>query len=149
MSPLIKKEIRLLLPAWIGAMILAIVPAWIGGTVWNLNDSVNRAEAGFWLEGLVPMLFALGILSLGPSPFGQEFSHGTFTVLLSQPIERSRIWRTKISILSIAFFTVWLAAIVSIACQYYLYGHFHPVDYLYKNDYVYFNETFPAVLNEP
>jgi ABC-type transport system involved in multi-copper enzyme maturation permease subunit len=142
MSPLIKKEVRLLLPAWAVAMMLAVVPAWIGGTVWNLNDSVNRAEAGFWLEGLVPMLFALGILSLGLSPFGQEFSQGTFTVLLSQPVDRARIWRTKLSLLFFAFLTVWLAGIVSIGCQYYLYGHFHPVDYLYKNDYVYFNKTF-------
>src|SRR5215472_14329395 len=127
MSPLIKKEIRLLLPAWIGAMILAIVPFWIAG-VWNLNYSANIAESGFWLEGVIPIIFALGILLLGLSPFGQEFSQGTFTILLSQPAGRSRIWWTKISLAATAFLTVWFAAVISLQCQFLLYDHFHPAD---------------------
>lgn len=127
MTPLIRKEIRLLLPGWIAAMILAIVPAWIAGTAWRLNYSVNVAQSGFWLEGVTPVIFALGLLLLGLSPFGQEFSQGTFTVLLSQPTERLRIWRTKIALAAAAFLIVWLAAIVSIWCQYFLYDYFHPI----------------------
>src|SRR5215469_10188307 len=108
MGPLIKKEIRLVLPAWILAMFLAIIPAWIAGSVWNLNDSVSVWQSGFWLEAVVPLIFALGLLLLGLSPFGQEFSQGTFTVLLSQPVDRSRVWWTKISLAAAAFLTVWL-----------------------------------------
>src|ERR1700677_3613895 len=106
MSALVKKEVRLLLPAWIAAMLLAVVPAWISGAAWNMDYSVNQAQSGFWLQGLVPMIFALGVLSLGLSSFGQEFSLGTFTVLLSQPAERSRVWWTKLLVLSLAFLTV-------------------------------------------
>ena len=127
MSALVKKEVRLLLPAWIAAMLLAVVPAWISGAAWNMDYSVNQAQSGFWLQGLVPMIFALGVLSLGLSSFGQEFSLGTFTVLLSQPAERSRVWWTKLLVLSLAFLTVLLAAVVSIWCQYFLYDYLHPI----------------------
>jgi ABC-type transport system involved in multi-copper enzyme maturation permease subunit len=142
MSPLVKKEIRLVLPAWILAMLLAIVPAWVAGTAWNMDNSTNRAEAGFWLEGLVPCIFALGLLLLGLSPFGQEFSQGTFTVLLSQPAGRSRIWWTKITLAATAFSTVWLAALVSLWFQYYLYDHFHPIDSLHPFRELYFNHQY-------
>jgi hypothetical protein len=148
MSPLIKKEIRLLLPAWVAAMLLGIVPAWFSGIAWNLDYTTNLAESSFLLEGLVPLIFALGILFLGISPFGQEFSQGTFTVLLSQPAERSRVWRTKISILAMAFFIVWAAALASIWCQYYLYDYLHPLPLKFGNpallrDHpVYFNEHY-------
>jgi ABC-type transport system involved in multi-copper enzyme maturation permease subunit len=124
MNPLVKKEIRLLLPAWIGAMLLAIVPAWVAGTVCNLNDFNSRWLMDFLVRAGIPVIFALGILLLGLSSFGQEFSQGTFTVLLSQPVERSRIWWTKIVVLSIAFLTVWLTATISISCQFYLHDYF-------------------------
>src|SRR5215469_6875542 len=124
MGPLIKKEIRLVLPAWILAMFLAIIPAWIAGSVWNLNDSVSVWQSGFWLEAVVPVIFSLGLLLLGLSPFGQEFSQGTFTILLSQPAERSRIWRTKLVILGLAFLTAWLAAVVSLWFQFLLYDDY-------------------------
>jgi hypothetical protein len=147
MSPLIKKEIRLVLPAWALAMALAIIPAWIVGTAWNLiNDSgfnySVQAQSGLWLEGLVPIIFALGLLLLGLTPFGQEFSQGTFTVLLSQPVERSRVWRTKIFLVATAFLVVWLAAVISVWCQYYLYDHFHPVDSMHRLHYLYFNKNY-------
>ncbi|HTR42510.1 MAG TPA: hypothetical protein VMH87_12930 [Pseudomonadales bacterium] len=124
MNPLIKKEIRLVLPAWIGAMILAIAPAWVAGTIWNLNTYDTRWLIDFFVTAGIPVMFTLGILLLGLSSFGQEFSHGTFTVLLSQPMERSRIWRTKILILFIAFLVIWAAAAVSILAQLYLHDYF-------------------------
>jgi hypothetical protein len=133
MSALIKKEIRLLLPAWIAAMLLAVVPAWFTGIAWNLDYTAGLAQSDFLLEGLVPLIFALGILFLGISPFGREFSQGTFTVLLSQPAERSRIWRTKISILVLAFLTVWAAALASIWSQYSLYDYLHPLPIHFGN----------------
>jgi ABC-type transport system involved in multi-copper enzyme maturation permease subunit len=142
MSPLVKKEIRLVLPAWIVAMLLAIVPAWVGGMAWNLDHSVNLAEAGFWLEGATPVIFALGLLLLGLTPFGQEFSQGTFTVLLSQPVDRSRVWRTKIFLVATAFLVVWLAAVISVWCQYYLYDHFHPTNSMHRLKYLYFNKNY-------
>jgi ABC-type transport system involved in multi-copper enzyme maturation permease subunit len=130
MNFLIKKEIRLLLPAWIVAMLLAIVPAWIGGAALNLDYRTNQAYSGFRLDGFVPVIFALGILLLGISSFGQEFNQGTFQVLLSQPMERARVWRTKITVLAVAFLSVWLVAVVSLWSQFYIYDHLHLTAYL-------------------
>lgn len=141
MSALVKKEVRLLLPGWIAAMLLAIVPAWISGAAWNMDYSVNQAQSGFWLDGLVPLVFALGVLFLGLSSFGQEFSLGTFTVLLSQPTERSRVWRIKIVILVMAFLSVWTAAVVSIWCQYFLYDYLHPISTPFEH-YLYFGRHY-------
>ena len=44
---------------------------------------------------------------------GRETSLNTFSLLLAQPAERMRIWQTKLSVLAVAFLTVfgvWLAA---------------------------------------
>jgi ABC-type transport system involved in multi-copper enzyme maturation permease subunit len=130
MKTLIKKEIRLLLPAWVVAMLLAIVPAWIGGAALNLDYQIHQVHSEFRLEEFVPVLFALGILLLGISTFGQEFNQNTFQVLLSQPMERARVWRTKITVLAVAFLSIWLVAIVSLWSQFYLYDNLHVATYL-------------------
>ena len=36
--------------------------------------------------------------------FGAEISSGTFSMLLSQPVSRDRIWRTKTLVLAAALF---------------------------------------------
>src|ERR1039458_4967762 len=44
---------------------------------------------------------------------GREASLNTFSLLMSQPTERIRIWKTKLSVLAVAFlivFVVWLVA---------------------------------------
>jgi ABC-type transport system involved in multi-copper enzyme maturation permease subunit len=130
MKTFIKKEIRLLLPAWVVAMLLAIVPAWIGGAALNLDYRIHQVHSEFRLEEFVPVLFALGILLLGISTFGQEFNQNTFQVLLSQPMERARVWRTKITVLAVAFLSVWLVAVVSLWSQFCLYDQLHLATYL-------------------
>lgn len=105
MSPLIKKEIRLLLPAWIAAMVLAIVPCWVlldfDVTTGAINDDP-------------PLLFImLGMLFLGITSFGNEINFKTFPLLLSQPVSRNRIWRVKISLLGLAFLSILGASIAS------------------------------------
>jgi len=96
MNPLVKKEIRLLLPAWVVAMLLALVQA------------ITRPY-DFYVASL--LFFGLTIMAL--TPIGRETGLNTFSLLLAQPAERIRIWQTKISVLAIAFliiFGVWLAA---------------------------------------
>jgi hypothetical protein len=98
MNSLIKKEIRLLLPAWIVAMVLVIFTPPIPGT-WILGTSGT------------PIGLILGLLLLGLASFGQEFSSGSFSALLSHPMERGRIWNVKTRILFYAFalvFTGWV-----------------------------------------
>ena len=96
MSPLVKKEIRLLLPSWIAATLLALVQA------------ITRPY-DFYVATL--LFFGLTIMAL--TTIGRETSLNTFSSLLAQPAERMRIWQTKLSVLAGAFLIVlgvWLAA---------------------------------------
>jgi len=96
MNALVKKEIRLLLPSWIVAVLLALVQA------------ITRPY-DFYVACL--LFFGLTIMAL--TTFGRETSLNTFSLLLAQPAKRMRIWQTKLSVLAVAFLTVigvWLAA---------------------------------------
>jgi hypothetical protein len=96
MNALVKKEIRLLLPSWIAAVLLAIVQA------------ITRPY-DFYVASL--LFFGLTIMAL--TTIGREASLNTFSSLLAQPVERIRIWQVKLSVLAGAFlsvFVVWLAA---------------------------------------
>ena len=106
MKTLIKKEIRLLMPAWITAMLLAIVPR----IFINLCATPANGDERF-MSLPAELIFAFGLMFLGINSFGQELSGNTFSALLSQPIKRPRVWLIKVGTLATAFFLVWLAAI--------------------------------------
>src|ERR1700690_776430 len=96
MNALVKKEIHLLLPSFMVAVLLALVQA------------ITRPY-DFYVATL--LFFGLTIMAL--TTIGREASLNTFSLLLAQPAERLRIWQTKLSVLSVAFvtvFAVWLAA---------------------------------------
>jgi alpha-tubulin suppressor-like RCC1 family protein len=96
MNALVKKEIRLLLPGFIVAVLLAMVQG-----ITRLYD--------FYVASL--LFFGLTIMAL--TTIGRETSLNTFSMLLAQPTERLRIWQTKLSVLAVAFLIVlgvWLAA---------------------------------------
>lgn len=104
MTPLIRKEIRLLLPFFGIALFLAILPAWVvseSSFAWSGNESI------YWI-------FGFGLVLLGLAPFGQEFGLGTFSTSLAQPAQRNRIWTTKLLLILVATLLVLLALIVSI-----------------------------------
>jgi hypothetical protein len=90
MNALLKKEIRLLLPSWIVAMLLALPSAY------------PRS-----VDGIPVVLLFIGLMMMALSSFGRETSLNTFSSLLAQPVERTRIWRTKLSVLVVAFLTVF------------------------------------------
>ena len=103
MNPLIKKEIRLLLPSWIVALSLAVVPMWL---VKNLDTF------GGW--GFFVLLTWLGTIALSLESFGREFSPGVFCLFMSQPEERKHLWSVKVTTLAaatgsvlIAFYASW------------------------------------------
>jgi ABC-type transport system involved in multi-copper enzyme maturation permease subunit len=100
MNALLAKEIRLILPAYITALLLAFVPHWF----------VPASVAG--------PLFAIGAILLGLSPFGREFGMNTFPLIMSQPLGRGRIWKTKISLAGVAMFTVFLVWCVACYSSY-------------------------------
>lgn len=83
--PDISKEIRALLPLWLGC----VLAVWAGG----LPD-----EYGLFLRvGFV--MYVLGSAALGALSVGHEYSHHTLPLLLSVPVSRRRIFAIKSSVL--------------------------------------------------
>jgi len=86
MNALIRKEVRLLLPAWISALVLVVLQFVFLG--------------GFQRSAFTVPSFCFAALLLGLSSFGREFSSGCFSLLLTQPTPRLRVWRTKVALLT-------------------------------------------------
>jgi hypothetical protein len=57
--------------------------------------NLQRLPGGIEPDVLAGFGFCIGVPLLATLSFGNEFQFGTFSSLLSQPIERSRIWREK------------------------------------------------------
>ncbi|HXT11321.1 MAG TPA: ABC transporter permease subunit [Candidatus Angelobacter sp.] len=102
MNPLIRKEIRLLLPFLGIALFLAVVPSFV----------LPMDSWGSGVYDLIFWAFGFGAVLLGLAPFGQEFSMGTFPSLLAQPFERRRIWNTKTVLTIVAGLLVLLAFVL-------------------------------------
>lgn len=104
MTVLLRKEIRSLFPAWILTIVAAVLIAFVqpngNGVPWLL------------------LLVAIGSLLLGITSFGSEFSQGTFSLLLAQPIPRKRIWRTKTVTLGAALLSVAVMVLAVFVCQF-------------------------------
>jgi len=92
------KETRDLLPVFAGTLLLIVVPQ----LIWQ--------AAGFGC-------FALGVacVVLAGSSFGNEFQHRTLSLLLSQPIPRSVLWRDKMLVLGAALVASVAALLVCLA----------------------------------
>lgn len=112
MTVLLRKEIRSLLPAWIVTMAATALIAFVRPNIANV------------------LLFgvAIGCVLLGITSFGSEFSQGTFSVLLAQPIPRARIWWTKTMTLGVALLSVAVTVFVALATQFFNSGSNFRVD---------------------
>jgi ABC-type transport system involved in multi-copper enzyme maturation permease subunit len=97
MNTLLRKEIRMLLPVFAAALVLAIVPVWL--------LPVDRLNPG----AIPSLLFFFGVMMIALSSFGREVGLKTIPFILAQPLERARIWRTKIAVLAV-FLAVAFAA---------------------------------------
>ena len=100
MNALVKKEIRLLLPSFLAVLFLEVVLPWIG------TDQDEAISFG-------PVIFFFGMILLAVDSFGREFNLGTFSSLMSQPVDRRQIWRTKIMVLFSAAALIFAAYFVS------------------------------------
>src|SRR5947208_8390668 len=106
MNALVRKEIRLILPAWAAALALAVAPVWFI----SVNDLAGWQPQG---AAIACYAFALGAILLGLAPYGQECGLGTFSLLLAQPIPRRRIWRVKMVVAALGLMLVLMALAVS------------------------------------
>jgi ABC-type transport system involved in multi-copper enzyme maturation permease subunit len=97
MNALVKKEIRLLLPVWVTALLLLIAPIPLG-SLFEYYDSATNAYASGTAR-LTMFSLAVGCILLGLAGFGREMSSQTFSLLLSQPRPREEYWRAKIGVL--------------------------------------------------
>jgi ABC-type transport system involved in multi-copper enzyme maturation permease subunit len=82
-NPRITKEIRVLKPAFALTLAAAAMPLLIGP---------NQILMG-------GLLFIMGCVIMGAELFGNEFSQMTVSLLLSQPIPRTTIWKEKMQVL--------------------------------------------------
>jgi alpha-tubulin suppressor-like RCC1 family protein/ABC-type transport system involved in multi-copper enzyme maturation permease subunit len=106
MNSLVRKEVRLILPAWAAALVLAVAPVWFV----SVNDLVGWEHQG---AAIACHAFALGAILLGLAPYGQECGLGTFSLLLAQPVARRRIWRVKIFVAAVGLVLALAALAVS------------------------------------
>src|ERR1035441_387240 len=107
MNALVKKEIRLLLPGFLASVLMTLA-------IWLLpNDLDHRFGFAETLHILwffsCPVLLAM--MTLGT--FGREFSSGTFSMLLAQPVPRARIWSAKVLPLAVMVALVWFVWCIS------------------------------------
>lgn len=126
MNALVKKEIRLLLPSWLAILSLAVLLPLL------LKCSNLTFE-------LVPLSAFFGMILLGVDSFGREFSLGTFQSLLSQPVERRRIWRIKISVLFSGAALIMAGFFISYTILFFqpsvfsVWWHYHRLPLFYQN----------------
>lgn len=102
-NSLVHKEICLLRPAFLIALILAILPVWIKAAFRPAD--INLLEIG---------LVFLGEILLALSSFGREFSLGTFSSLLAQPVDREKVFRTKLIMVTGAIGLISFAFVCSV-----------------------------------
>ena len=105
MNTLIRKEVRLLLPAWLAAMGLCLLPFLIAA----LNSFDPAQTHVHFALYTIPIACAI----LGLASFGREFSGGAFSLLLSQPRPRHEFWNAKLTVLGVAVLTVLMAIMLT------------------------------------
>jgi hypothetical protein len=108
-----RKELRVLLPVWIGGMILValvfMLPRDSAHPVLWAVRGVARACAWMYLL-LLPCV--LGALSMG-----HDFAHGTWSFALSQPITRARLLAVKTSLVALLTITAVAAALAGLGFE--------------------------------
>jgi len=87
----------------------------LGSALALLLRSPSLAPSGTWflhfLGSLGVFAVFLGFPLMATLSFGSEFQHGTFSMLLSQPVSRIRIWAEKMGVTAVA---VLIAAAIQV-----------------------------------
>ena len=111
MTARVKKEFRVLLLPWI----VGLLAAFSLPVVATLESPMLRPYIiGFrlkWIEPFVGVCILVACLAMAALSFGVEIRHRTLGLLLVQPVERFRIWWSKMLPLAIAYISVGVAFI--------------------------------------
>ena len=91
------KETRVLLPMFAVTLLLIVVP-----------QLIKPSGFGF-------VAFIVASIAMAGSTFGTEFQHRTVTLLLSQPVARSVIWREKMLVLGTGIIASLAALMICVA----------------------------------
>ena len=91
MNPRLTKELRPLLLPWMVATVAAV-----GHLVARPDSPYFHGEFGAAVAGLAGFAFVAGVLVLAAGPMGSELHERTLGMLLSQPMERTRLWKEKV-----------------------------------------------------
>ena len=80
----------------IGKELRALAPTWLAVAVAMLAANYS----GWTARGLSAPVYFIGAVALGAQAIGHEFSHGTLSLLLTQPVSRRRILLVKLGVLA-------------------------------------------------
>jgi hypothetical protein len=89
------KELRALAPLWIACVTAVALHGWMSGPVFMM----------------IPILaYGFGSIALGAQSIGHEYGYGTVSVLLSQPLDRRRVFAAKTVVLALLLGTLGVVA---------------------------------------
>ena len=98
---LVAKEVRALLPLWLGALAALVSVSALG----------RRIGAGHGnIQALGLLVFGGASVTLGALSIGHEYSHRTLPLLLSQPASRARVFLVKQFVLAMMLLTLAVVA---------------------------------------
>ncbi len=106
------KEVRALFWPWFIVTAAGLLPLVSSGSA--VSHLKNSQSYGLWLASQLPATFSrlafyIGLPLLAAFSLGNDFDDGTFSLLLSQPIDRMQLWREKFGTTIVAVLTAALA----------------------------------------
>ena len=111
-----RKEVRALFPWTIGVAVATIALAELARR--NAGFPNFRADQQVFFL----MAYAIGVLTVAALSVGHELTHGTLAALLVQPVDRAKVLRLKLAVLTIALTGLGLLASTLIQHDYVLQG---------------------------
>jgi len=105
LSPSIAKEIRALLPLWLGSLAALGYLAWAAAA--NMASNGRISAFGILVYGGTSI--ALGALSIG-----HEYTHRTLSLLLAQPASRARLFLVKQVVVVVLLLILAMAAWITV-----------------------------------
>jgi hypothetical protein len=119
-GPVIRKEVRVLLPVWAATMTIALVLLIPGGTR-DALDLPRFAWQTFFV--IVPLSFVMTPIVLGALSTGHDFAHRTWSMTLVLPVARWKLFSAKAVVLVAMIASV---AIMSLTAYFYEFMELEP-----------------------